>query len=629
MTIIRYTASADTTITNAYEAGLVTRGTGSNMGYADSLEVFSIYGQESGSAGQSQELSRILIQFPIDTIKANRTANKIPASGNVSFYLKMFNAETPWTLPQDFNLVVAPVSASWSEGAGLDMDNYQDLGESNWIARASAAVAATATITITDYTELNTDDKVNLIATDGTNYDFKAGSQSSVNGTFEATTSNDVTATNLMNVINTSSGPAGTRFTATVLGAVVTVTQAVLVGDGNTTVTITETGGSGMSKTNFSGGASHTPWTSEGGDYHTGSNYNISFPQGYEDLEHDVSHIVEEWIKYLDTPAGDGVIKSNGFGVRLTASQEAYALAAGANGTIQNLDGAKQSYYTKKFFARSTEYFFKRPVLEARWNGRTTDDRENFFYSSSLAPAADNLNTLVFYNYIRGRLVNIPAAGAGSLLVSFYSSSNGLPTGSKLALPIGGDVVAALDLNATASYTSAGLYSVSLALTAAATPAPAIHDVWHLDGVQFFTGSFYPELVPTYDSAPTFDRITSCKNLKKSYSPQDTARFRFFVRSKNWSPTLYTVATANNPTDIITSASFSVARVTDNYTAIPYGTGSDYSTYLSYDKEGNYFDLDMGLLESGYMYEIKLSYYNDSIGAWQEQSQAFKFRVEE
>ncbi len=43
MSIARFTASADTTITNAFEAGLTTRGTGSNMGYADSLEVFSIY----------------------------------------------------------------------------------------------------------------------------------------------------------------------------------------------------------------------------------------------------------------------------------------------------------------------------------------------------------------------------------------------------------------------------------------------------------------------------------------------------------------------------------------------------------------------------------------------------------
>ena len=80
--------------------------------------------------------------------------------------------------------------------------------------------------------------------------------------------------------------------------------------------------------------------------------------------------------------------------------------------------------------------------------------------------------------------------------------------------------------------------------------------------------------------------------------------------------------------DIIESASFSIRRVIDNYAAIPYGTGSDFSTYLSYDKQGNYFDLELSLLESGYMYEINLSYYNDSIGDWQEQPQTFKFRVE-
>jgi hypothetical protein len=153
--------------------------------------------------------------------------------------------------------------------------------------------------------------------------------------------------------------------------------------------------------------------------------------------------------------------------------------------------------------------------------------------------------------------------------------------------------------------------------------------VWHSGGVQYFTGSFYPELIPTYDSAPTFNRVTSCKNLKKKYSPLDKARFRFFVRAKNWSPTLYTISTANNPTDIITSASFSIRRVVDNHAAISYGTGSDKSTYLSYDKEGNYFDLDTSMLESGYMYEIRLSYYNNSIGDWQEQPQRFKFRVEE
>ena len=123
--------------------------------------------------------------------------------------------------------------------------------------RSGSGIGATATITITAFTELNTPDKVNLVATDGTNYDFVQGDQSSVAGTFEATTSNNVTATNLMNVINTSSGPSGTRFTATVVGAVVTVTQVVGGIAGNTTVTLTDSGTAGMTKTNFIGGAGY------------------------------------------------------------------------------------------------------------------------------------------------------------------------------------------------------------------------------------------------------------------------------------------------------------------------------------------------------------------------------------
>ena len=65
MAIKRYTASADNTITNAFQSNLTTRGTGSNMGASDILEVFSIYGQTSSSNGYSTEESRILINFPI------------------------------------------------------------------------------------------------------------------------------------------------------------------------------------------------------------------------------------------------------------------------------------------------------------------------------------------------------------------------------------------------------------------------------------------------------------------------------------------------------------------------------------------------------------------------------------
>ena len=525
MAIIRFTASADTTITNAFESNLRLRGTGSNMGYADSLEIFSISGQESGSNGQSQELSRALIEFPVSHISASRAAGNLPASGSVSFYLRMFNARHPFTLPQGFTLVIEPVTASWTEGTGLDMSSYKDLGQANWGMRTSA-----------------------------------------------------------------------------------------------------------------------NAWARQGGAYYTSSTLitNVSFPLGYEDIDADISHLVEEWIKFSNANGThNGIVKNYGLGIHLTASDEAYFSSSAGLGklpgnpgadsgsVLQNPGGANQSYYTKKFFSRSTEFFFKRPVIEARWNSSTKDDRENFLYSSSVAPAADNLNRLFLYNYVRGRMVNIPNVGTNKLLVSFYSSSAGSPTGAKLKLPKGGGVVTANHLNATASYSSTGIYTVQVALTAASTPVPAIHDVWHSGGVEFFTGSFYPELMPTYDFAPTFNRITSCTNLKKKYSSVDKSRFRFFVRDRNWSPTLYTVSTANNPTDIIESASYAIYRTTDNYAAVGYGTGSSLSTMMSYDKDGNYFDLDMSLLEPDYMYEIKLSYYNDSIGDWQEQPQTFKFRVEE
>ena len=60
--IRRYYATKDNTITNAFEENLTTRGTGSNMGASDILEVFSIYAQANSS---SIEKARVLIEFDI------------------------------------------------------------------------------------------------------------------------------------------------------------------------------------------------------------------------------------------------------------------------------------------------------------------------------------------------------------------------------------------------------------------------------------------------------------------------------------------------------------------------------------------------------------------------------------
>ena len=521
MGLKRYTASADTTITNAFKDNLVQRGTGSNMGYSDAVEVFSLYGQTSSSAeGQSQELSRALIKFPITSISADRTAGNIPVSGSVKFYLKIFNARHPWTLPQDFTLVVAAVSSSWDEGTGLDMDNYSDPGNANWMSASTT-----------------------------------------------------------------------------------------------------------------------TAWSNLGGDYRDDNDasgapvYRQTFPLGYEDLSIEITPTVERWMQTSGTALH---IDNYGLGLFLTSSQEAYAAAGTAGGVLENTGGADVSYYTKTFFARSSEFFFRRPHIEARWDSRIQDDRGYFYYSSSMAPATDNLNTLYLYNYVRGRLTNIPAIGTGFVYVSLFSGNNAntMPTTNSAQILYD---VPTLSTNTvvTGGWVSTGIYSASMCMTSSsATAAPTkLFDVWSSSptgSVQYKTGSVVPT---TFDSwaggAPTFDRVTTIKNLRRSYGRKQTARFRTFVRDRNWSPTIYTVATRNNPTEIIDSASYKIIRMVDDLEVIPYGTGSEFSTYLSFDVTGNYFDLDLRALEAGYMYGIKLTYYNASIASWIEQPETFKFRVEE
>jgi hypothetical protein len=76
---------------------------------------------------------------------------------------------------------------------------------------------------------------------------------------------------------------------------------------------------------------------------------------------------------------------------------------------------------------------------------------------------------------------------------------------------------------------------------------------------------------------------------------------------------------------------------TDDYEIISFGTGSATQpqadgtagsyTRLSYDISGNYFDLDMSLLQAGYEYALKFAYYLN--GSYREQKEVFKFRVED
>ena len=638
----RYTASADATIVSAYELNMSTRGTGSNTGEADILETFSIYGRQSTS---SQELSRILIKFPIDEISSDRTAGKVPASGSVSFYLKMFNAPHSKTVPKNYKLIVRPVSASWQEGDGLDLEGYKDVtydeSGTNWINANSNSTAATATVTVLNEGFIENGDTITLTAADGTEVvcTMHATTTTSTAQTTAVQAarnggSTTAVASEIATAINFSS-----FFSATAASNVVTITQATAGLAGNTTVTIVEGGATGFSKTNFTGGDGK--WNNVGGDYLNTPIYSQSFDSGTENLEIDISELVENWITGAPTK-----FANYGVGVFMSSSYEASASQSSVDSdsnVILNTTGSGKSYYTKRFFARGTQYFYHRPVIEARWDSSTLDDRGYFFFSSSRAPAADNLNTLYFYNMIRGRLVDLPGitplygSPFSKIMVSLFSGSSSGSAPAGAALTLSNSDLGTSKTSATGGWVSTGIYSCSICL--ASSSITSLYDVWFSGSQtvanassatkQYFTGSIKPKVFDTGISTIKNPYRLSITNLQPKYLPNDTARLNVYIRRKNWSPTVYTVATQAVEVETIVSASYRVYRVVDGFTVVAHGTGSDNHTRLSYDVSGNYFDLDMRLLQPGYAYGLKFAFYDERNLAWQEQEETFKFRVME
>lgn len=338
-------------------------------------------------------------------------------------------------------------------------------------------------------------------------------------------------------------------------------------------------------------GSTYTTWTAAGSDYHASPESSVSFTTGLEDLTVDVTDIVEQWL--------DGTKQNYGFLVKLSSSYE-----SGASNLI-----ASSSYYTKKFFARGSEFFFKRPLVEARWNSSTGDDRGNFYASSSIADAAENTNTIYLYNNVRGQLRNLPGVGTGAIYVNFYST-------------LGGTAINASAI--TGGWVDTGIYSASVVLN---TTASTVYDVWFSGATEYHTGSAITvKSLASETYNPDAQYVIKVTNLRPSYGIGDVARMRLFVRKRDWSPTIYTTATTAIRSEIIEKTYYQIKRVTDNLTIIPYGTGSDEETLMSYDVSGSYTDIDFSNFESGYQYEISFKFYLQ--GKYIEPNDKFKFRVE-
>jgi len=611
MSILRYTASLDNTITNAFEENLTTRGTGSNMGASDILETFSIYGQASSG---SSELSRILIQFPTTQIATDRTAGILPASGSVTWKLKLHSAPHYTTTPSSYQLKVSAVSASWEEGTGLDMEQYTDLTNdgigSNWANRTGDNIAEITKFQFTsgteaDYVSGDPVSKYLKLYNRSTLYNvYFSGSTASATGStgnwIKVDIDGETTSAGIATAFKVAISGSNS-FDANIVGSIVYVTASA----GKPTA---HAAGSSMTDpeiTIVTSGSNATEWTTAGGDYHANSSSVQTFDSGLENLEVDVSGIVEKWL------TGSNSWDNYGFGIQMTNAYET----------------AETSYYTKKFYGRGTEFFFKRPVLEAQFNDSTKDDRGNFYISSSLLPATDNLNTLFFYNKFRGRLIDIAGDSSNLPVLKFYYSSGSVPTGSARGFL---DQTGSATTFLTASRVSTGTYKAQVAITSSiiTDTHQYLMDVWSFGGQEVLTGSvitpktFKPE---TYEDTANF--VLSMTNLKTEYGKNDLVKLRLYAREKNWSPNIYTVAKSKPENKLIISGSYKVIRIIDDLTVINYGTGSLKHTEISYDQNGNYFELNMDMLEPGFQYGLKFSIYDEYTKKYLEQPHLFKFRI--
>jgi len=473
MSIKRYIANKDTTITNAFRNNLIERAEDANIGAADSLEIFSVYNRLS-NATLEPEKSRILIQFPIENIISDRAISKVPQSGSMKFFLRMFNVKHPYTLPKNYKVHISNVTKSWDEGYGLDMENYTDLGWKSTVDNGNGATWQYAQ----------------------------------------------------------------------------------------------------------SGSLWQTP-----GSY-TNSEYNLeyNFDTGIEDIDLDVTDLVEEWIS--------GTLPNNGFLIKLSGSFE--------DGTL------KRSFYTKKFSARSSEFFFRRPALEARWEAINTDDRGNFYAKSDALSDSDNTMCIYFYNKVNGRLKNI--VGNPTVEISLF-------TNEARTNEITPDFV-------QVTNPSAGVYKAEIIVD---TTASVLYDQWFSTAGNYFYSSIDVLQRTNSDTNSLDEYVVNIINNKGSYTNSEVMRFNIFARQTDWQPTIYTKAYNTIENTCLQDLYYKIFRLSDNYVVVDYSTGSLAYTKTSYDSTGNYFDLDMSLLEEQYTYGIKLARY-DGINLI-EFPDTFKFKV--
>jgi len=122
------------------------------------------------------------------------------------------------------------------------------------------------------------------------------------------------------------------------------------------------------------------------------------------------------------------------------------------------------------------------------------------------------------------------------------------------------------------------------------------------------TGNFKPVFLSGSEVDPYEEYTMDVLNLKGEYSANEQARMKVGVRKKNLKKShIRIVHTASTDVDkeYMDEMYYSVINDETGEVVIPFGTGSVDYTRLSYNGEGNYFDMFMNGYIPGFVYRLK------------------------
>ena len=146
--------------------------------------------------------------------------------------------------------------------ASFDTVHLQQDYDLQQIVTQAGRTAASGSVTISDNDEITTGDRISLVAFDGSTITATiAASTTSTHtntATFAKGASAALTADNLATCLD-----ANSRLTATAANGVVTITQVTPGYEGNGTITLTDDGTAGMTKTDFANGGNVAPFTTK------------------------------------------------------------------------------------------------------------------------------------------------------------------------------------------------------------------------------------------------------------------------------------------------------------------------------------------------------------------------------